>query len=141
MRKAIVKKNRTHVYFAVLFAVLISVSIGFYFGTIYKDKNEARISSASKNTGTAEDQNERKRLLVKKCGDIPREKLEIKAGQFVGIDGPEWSPDCRHIAYSLFSSGTVAINEDGAATSVKGNADEGIYVYDVDTEKIKKIQL
>lgn len=141
MKKNISKKNHVQIYLVVLFIVVLSTSIGFYFGKMYKAKNEEGNSLMSIRTESQENKDERKRKLIKKCGDIPRDKLEINEGHYVGVEGPEWSPDCKHIAYSVFNSGTVAINADGTSQSIKGNADEGIYVYDADTEKVKKVQL
>lgn len=117
----------------ILFIVL--PLIGFYVGSNFKS---VRSQDEKQAVITQESDQERRRQLIKKCGDIPREKLSIPGGSFISISGPEWSPDCEHIAYSVFNSGTVSITED-RSTAVKGDAEEGFFLYTVKTEKVEKI--
>lgn len=79
------------------------------------------------------------RDLIKRCGTIPTENLQINKGHFTVLDGPVWSPDCRHIAWSLWQSGT---SNPVTGEGIGGNGPysyEGIYIYTESTNQIKQI--
>jgi len=79
--------------------------------------------------------------LVAKCGDMPTE-IATKIDRFSVINGPEWSPDCKYIAWSLWESGTSVPN--GEATVKKSDSPaqgEGIYLYTVSTKEAKRVYM
>lgn len=88
-----------------------------------------------------ESKDELKREMIKKCGDIPSSKLNLPNGHYVAIDGPYWSPDCKHLSWSVWNSGTVVINEDGTGTGIKGQAQEGVFLFKIENEAITKLPL
>lgn len=82
-----------------------------------------------------------RRMLIDRCGDIPREKLNLPTGHFTVVDGPSWSPDCRHIAWSVWNSGTGVINSDGSVEPISSAAGEGVFLYTEATGKITKLSI
>ncbi len=51
--------------------------------------------------------------VIRRCGDFSREELGLNYGHYTMVHGPTWSPDCRHIAWSVFNSGTSYITPPG----------------------------
>ncbi len=130
----------------ILIVLLIALGIGGYF--VYKqsflsDRNNQPKTEPPQTTKAP--QASPKVDLIEKCGDIPKE-IGVKVNHYTVIDGPAWSPDCKHIAWSLWQSGTGVIDIDATPTpapSVKPTPSplpfEGIYLYDAQTKKTKKI--
>ncbi len=81
--------------------------------------------------------------LIKRCGKIPKDVTVDKDNHFQIISGPIWSPDCRHIAFGKFQSGTSWLGENYPRESVflnkRMDENDGIYLYDDRTGKTIKI--
>lgn len=87
-----------------------------------------------------------KKFLLRRCGDIPYDLPVGKNSHWTQVSGPEWSPDCRHIAWGKWESGTSwlgEISEEELQQIEKANNrpldHEGIYLYTDGTKKIIKI--
>lgn len=129
-----IKKIQLPLYLLLLILPILGFLVGVHFGK-YVNKNEKETILPL----LAD--NDTYRKLIAKCGDIPTEKLSLPTGHYVSISKKLWSNDCNYIAWSVFNTGTVVINPNGGGTSVKGNAEEGIFIYDVKTEKQNKLAL
>lgn len=73
------------------------------------------------------------RDLIERCGKIPSDKLGIDYGNFTVVYGPFWSPDCRHLTWSVWQSGTSGLKYEGPYPH------EGIFLYSEKTGQIQKI--
>lgn len=91
----------------------------------YKAQNEALKS------GLAE---------IERCGDLPQELMPV-VQHYSEVIGKDWSPDCKHIAWSIFNSGTSVVNPVGTGTIAKGAAEEGVFVLSIETKKTTKLQI
>lgn len=82
--------------------------------------------------------------LIYRCGDIPENAYPQK-NKFGVINGPVWSPDCRHIAWSLWESGISYISDDlEVLKEIENNPKklsgrEGVFIYSDATKTIKKL--
>lgn len=78
------------------------------------------------------------------CGDYTRSEIGVDAGDFEIVSGPEWAPDCRHIAWSVFQSGTGFVTPPGepepsiipiSSVNTKG----GLFIYNDRTKKVNRV--
>jgi len=80
--------------------------------------------------------------LITRCGDFP-EKVFLKAhegGHWAVLNGPYWAPDCRHVAWSIWMSGTAWLGDTQEGNIVrKLDPVEGIYLFTERTKLITKI--
>lgn len=114
----------------VLIILLVAVLgiIGYF---LYKNKSVSKVSSPIATSAS----------LFTKCGDMPSEVI-IDRDHFSSVAGPEWSPDCKHIAWSVWESGTSIGGTDSGNETKKSNVPdpkEGIYVYTITTKMTKKV--
>lgn len=87
-----------------------------------------------------------KNSLLRRCGDIPYDLPTEKNSHWTMVSGPEWSQDCRYIAWGKWESGTSwlgEVSEEELQQIEKYNKSpkehEGIYLYNDGTKKIIKI--
>ena len=106
---------------------------------LYKTNTELTELKTSDNKDT-------KNSLLLRCGDIPYDLPVEKNSHFTMVSGPEWSPDCRHIAWGKWESGTSWLGEFSEEelrqienASIRPKEHEGIYLYTDSTKKIIKI--
>mgnify|MGYP001608901732 CR=1 FL=1 len=114
--------------------------VGFYLGMGMKKEPQVQYVTQEKIVKVKAEEN--RRDLIKRCGDIPSEDLKINKGHFTVLDGPDWAPDCRHIAWSLWQSGTSIPIDDPATESLSYKGPyphEGIYLYSDATKQVRKI--
>ena len=82
--------------------------------------------------------------MIKRCGAIPDEVIIIK-GHFDVVNGPSWSPDCRHITWSLWESGTSYLSDDSKILDSISKNDrrlsekEGVFLFTDTTKKTVRI--
>lgn len=107
--------------------------LGFYLGMKYQQMSSPKIQSVTDNQIVKVYPTETPRDLIARCGMISQEKLGIVKEKFRMIDGPEWAPDCRHIAWSVWQSGLMGIEYHGPYSY------EGVYLYDDKTSQVRKI--
>lgn len=113
----------------------LTIPFNCYFGSVLE--NSTNLQSPPTNLQTNKPSN-----LVEKCGDYPSDtQLNIPRGHFTAVNGPAWAPDCKHITYSVYNSGTVAINPDGSSNAVKGGAKEGIFLYNIESKTVTLLVL
>lgn len=105
--------------------------IGFQLGLIYQKSitPQYHINPVPARLPIETDQD-----LIERCGKLPRAAVK-DYGRFSVKKGPVWSPDCRHIAWSVWMSGTGG--SDVQAATVGG--DEGVYVYTDSSGTARKI--
>jgi len=72
--------------------------------------------------------------LLKICGDLP-DNLKIVKDHYTQVKGPKWSPDCRHIAWSIWQSGPMGVEYKGPY------AYEGLFLYNDKTGTSKRIYI
>src|SRR5947207_1948608 len=80
--------------------------IGAYVGYKLRDKAYVKPSPVELARTGPMMSGDSKSETIRRCGDIPREELGVDYGHFTIVDGPVWAPDCRHIAWSVWQSGT-----------------------------------
>src|SRR5258708_764530 len=99
------EKGFSSIYLLVIGAVLILS--GFYAGMKYTENKttSTAISGTTQIKPTTIQNTQPKENLISRCGDIP-DKAYPYYQHFDVRKGPEWSPDCRHIAWSMWESGT-----------------------------------
>jgi|SRR3989344_276914 len=107
--------------------------IGFYLGMKYQQMSPPRIQLVTNNKIVKVYPTEEPRDLIDRCGRIPQEKLGIVREKFRMIDGPEWAPDCRHFAWSVWESGVMGVKYQGPYPY------EGVFLYDDKTSQVSKI--
>jgi hypothetical protein len=107
--------------------------VGFYLGMKYQQMKQPKIQLIPDTKIVKIYPTETPRGLIDRCGLIPQEKLGIVYEKFRMIDGPEWAPDCRHIAWSVWQSGIMGVVNQGPYPY------EGVYLYDDKTSQISKI--
>ena len=67
--------------------------------------------------------------LIKRCGQLSVADLAIKLDKNNILNGPDWSPDCRHVAWSVKTLNTKTASSSAII--------EGIYLFDDQTKDIK----
>lgn len=113
--------------------------LGFFLGTYYQQSKQQ--------TPTPQEITRKvylldtPRRLIERCGDIPNKVYPKNTNRFDVIKTPAWSPDCRHIAYSLWESGTSYPIEDlnNQTVTRKLSGREGVFVYSDADQTTKKI--
>lgn len=68
--------------------------------------------------------------LIKRCGQISADELAIKLDKSIILNGPDWAPDCRHIAWSIKTE-----NKNASESSVL----KGVYLYSDQTKDVKLV--
>jgi|SRR3989344_7337899 len=114
--------------------------VGLYLGMQFKKTPQTQYVTQEKIVKVKAEED--RRDLIKRCGAIPSEDLKIDDDKFRILNGPDWAPDCRHIAWSLWQSGTSVPLDDPAAESLFNKGPyphEGIYLYSDATKQIRKI--
>ena len=129
------KISRLHVFIATSLGV--GVLIGFLIGRyvkprvvyIKKEKEKVVVKYAEE---TAENR-------IIRCGFIP-ENFRTNQDHFSVVSGPDWSPDCRYIAWGFWQSGTSWLGDDTQVVwERKLDQREGLYLYNDRTGRTRKI--
>lgn len=106
----------------------------FYLGIKYQQSFPAKIEYITQEKIIKVFPTETPKSLIYRCGDIPEySDLNIPRDRFTRVIGPFWSPDCRHIAWSVWQSGAMGIEYQGPYSF------EGLFLYDDKDKKVKKI--
>ena len=85
-----------------------------------------------------------KASLIQRCGDIPINAYP-KQGHYDVVSDMVWAPDCRHIAWSLWESGTGYLGNDSKVLEEIANnprtlsGREGVFIYNDSNGLTKKI--
>lgn len=80
-----------------------------------------------------------KQSLIVRCGDIP-DNVGNEPAPLSPVVGLSWSPDCRHIAWSV-SGLAVGIGLPGETSKIQTNPWEGAYIYTDATKRTAKIHV
>ena len=119
-------------------AMLLFVSlpfIGFYIGVKQTPSLPIKTNSTTIIKKVKIYPTDSPKKLVERCGEYPSD-LDIDDNKFNVVSGPLWSPDCRHITWSIWISGT-SCPDCPSVTNI--SLQEGIYLYDYNSKKISKI--
>jgi hypothetical protein len=107
---------------------------GFYLGIRYQQSFPPKIEYITQEKVIRVFPTETPQSLISRCGDmLSYSDLNITADHFTRVIGPFWSPDCRHIVWSVWQSGPMGIEYKGPYSY------EGLFLYDDRTKKIQKI--
>ncbi len=118
--------------------------IGFYAGLKYQPNKAQDLEFIPKETIVKVPQEDNQNSLIRRCGDIPVNAYPEEK-HFDAVTGPMWAPDCRHIAWSLWESGTgYGGNDPKMIEQIENNprilsGREGIFLYNDSDRTIKKI--
>ncbi|MCL5090708.1 MAG: hypothetical protein M1514_01725 [Patescibacteria group bacterium] len=129
------KKNSHKVYLGVgifIFA-FITFALGFKLGKQNEVAPKETLSSTGLQATPEEDEN-----LIFRCGDISDAVMETGNFHWAVMTGPEWSPDCRYIAWGIWMTGT-GVPDEVMIEPQKLDPSEGIYLYSDANHKITKI--
>jgi hypothetical protein len=96
-------------YALLLFIVLPLV--GFYLGVKYQQSLPNTIEYVEKEKIVKVPTSNSPQSLIRRCGFIP-DIANPSRVRFDVINGPMWAPDCRHIAWSLWLSGTSYLGDE-----------------------------
>lgn len=129
--------NFSHNKYLVVLLLIILPVLGVYFGMKYQAKRQA-VTNIKNEQLKPVVRKDTPQSLIRRCGSLP---VAPGASGFVVTQGVVWSPDCRYVAWSVRNSGTVVMNPDGSGSGVKGNGEEGIYIYTDATKQTRKIEL
>ena len=91
-------------------------------------------------------QKDSKQSLLSRCGNFPDEVPRPSSlGHYTVLSGPEWSTDCRYIAWGIWESGTSWLGEvkpeETLSPASRPLATEGIFLYNDCNKKIQKIYI
>lgn len=121
--------------------------LGLYLGFVFGRSQTSQSINLTKYKLIKIPRSETREDLIRRCGDIPSNKLKINRQKFYFYKGPDWSPDCRYIAWSViynFTGGWLGETAYKPTQIIpyelqETNQDEGVYIYNDRTESIKKI--
>lgn len=119
-----------------LFLFILLPLLGFYLGLQTRELPEVRYVTQEKIVKVPAEENDHD--LIKRCGKIPSEDLKILKGHYDVVTGPSWAPDCRHIAWSIWQSGTSFPTDDITSLPTLPK-NEGLYMYTDASKKVEKI--
>ncbi len=117
--------------FSPVLVILLIAVLGIIGYFLYKNNPSMKVSGPVSTTTS----------LFTKCGDMPSEVV-IDRDHFSSVGGPEWSPDCKNIAWSVWESGPSFEGVTDNSNTKKSNVPdpkEGIYVYAISTKEKKKV--
>lgn len=126
------QKGFGSIYLLFIILIITSFLVGIKFSENTKLSDNKPIPTQQLPTPTT--RIELGETLIKRCGDIP-EKAYPEYGKFDMRNGPEWSSDCRHIAWSMWESGTSYLGNDAAILKQlednprKLTGREGVFLY------------
>lgn len=130
------KIARLHLFITILL-LGIGILIGFLAGryirprVVYIEKEKEKVV-----VKYAEETPENR---IIRCGFIP-EDLSTNQDHFSVVSGPDWSPDCRYIAWGFWQSGTSWLGDDTQLVwERKLDQREGLYLYNDRTGRTRKI--
>ena len=127
--------------FSKLIVLIIFISFpiyGFLLGLNFQQKFSPQIRYIQEEKIVKVYPTESPKSLIYRCGDYPSE-IDIKADHYSVISGPFWSPDCRHIAWAVWESGTSSISQDEGIKYSGPYQQEGLFLYDDRKGLTKKI--
>lgn len=107
---------------------MISFLVGLKVGEEKSSKAKYNMMVEKIPTKTIEDPGD----IYRRCGPMP-DKIGIKRSNYTIVKGPSWSPDCRHISWSVSESGTSGIRDLGPYEN------EGLYLYSDKTGVTRKV--
>jgi hypothetical protein len=130
----------------IIACLLIIFSVGFFIlGIKFTEAKPQKVQYVTQEKIVKVYPTEDPKDLVNRCGDIPM-SIYKNTGHFDMIDGPEWAPDCRHIAWSLWESGVGYEGSDPAIIKElesnpprKLSGREGIFLLTDSTQNVQKI--
>lgn len=118
--------------------------VAFYLGMQYQKGISPSVIYVTKEKIVSVKRKETTSDLFRRCGDFPKE-AQIFKEHFDIITGRVWSPDCKNIAWALWTSGTSWLGEDTAWTeniptaSPRPYLKEGLYVFNDAERKIQQV--
>lgn len=107
--------------------------IGFYLGVKYGKTQIKSTDNAPLTKIVRVEKVEDQKDLLKRCGTKALLDLDIYKEHFTQINGPLLSPDCRHIAWSSWESGTMGME------IKKAQDHEGLFIYSEKTGIAEKV--
>ena len=126
--------------------LIILPLVGFYLGIKYQQSLPSTVEYIEKENIVRVPASDSLQSLISRCGFIPDIANPNRSrGRFDAIHGPMWAPDCRHIAWSLWESGTSYLGDDPEIIKEIDNnprelsGREGVFTYNDSTQSIEKI--
>ncbi|MBP9816051.1 hypothetical protein KBD09_02330 [Candidatus Woesebacteria bacterium] len=119
-----------------LIALILFVSLpflGFYLGVQYGKLQIKAVENEPQTKIVRITKEEDQKDLLKRCGTDSLLDLVIPKEHFTQINGPLLSPDCRHIAWSSWESGTSGMY----VQEPEGH--EGLFIYSEKTGKTERV--
>lgn len=116
----------------------------FFAGIKYSEKKAETVNKPETvQTQTESSEGARSMDLISVCGDMPNEAYP-PYGHYNMRTGPEWSPDCRYIAWGMWESGTSYLGDDPEILKQfekprQLSGKEGIFLYRDSNKAVTKI--
>ncbi len=130
--------------FLALSMFIVFPILAFWLGKYYQQSKSAKIEYVTQEKIVMVYPTETPRELIDRCGDIPDRAYPTKE-HFDSIIGPVWSPDCRHISWSLWIAGIGYEGNDPEVIRAMENdrrtisPKEGVFVYSENKDSVKRI--
>ena len=142
-----VVSNNNNFLLLLFFAVFVALVAAFLELRTKQVNQEIPMNTPNVKIDSKSTAKEKLRESIKRCGDFPEEVPPPSPGGFSQVDGPVWSQDCMHIAWSLWEGGISwegSVDEDKASplpslAPKKITNNEGVFVFTKATKNIQRV--